>query len=408
MARVSIAIGRQRHLRYRGFEGLYRGEGVPRLKKLSAWLAERTATLEPTATSQDFTVNLTAAAASTEMQFGGPPSADETFTINGRTYTWKTRVGATNDELKIGVDWYNRRVVQAAINAEPTAAYATLSFAGVPADGDTITLGGTTYTYQTVLVDAPNNVLIGSDANSARGNLRNAINGDSGAGTIYGTGTVENPDAGVVSEGSGLIAEAKVLGVAGESVVSTSTSANVTWDSPTLGNVGGIGVDFADTQTANLDVSALYNSVTDRVDITARIVGSVGNSITLSSTMTFIEFMPSDNLEGGEDSTLESASHGLTNGSGPFVMITSDTLPAGFETAREYWVSVVDIDKFNVHYTIIEALAASNPIFPTDAGTGTQSIAPGTNDASWIEHMRSGLKPVQLQNTTDVGDIVIR
>lgn len=58
------------------------------------------------------------------------------------------------------------------------------------ADGDTVTIGSITYTFQAVLVDEPYNVLVGASDSDSLDNLIAAINGDAGEGTLYGTGTV--------------------------------------------------------------------------------------------------------------------------------------------------------------------------------------------------------------------------
>lgn len=75
-------------------------------------------------------------------------------------------------------------------------AQGTLTSTGTaPANGDTVTVGDVTYTFQTSLVDSANNVLIGASAAAALDNLKSAVNATAGAGTTYGTGTVANPTA---------------------------------------------------------------------------------------------------------------------------------------------------------------------------------------------------------------------
>jgi len=66
------------------------------------------------------------------------------------------------------------------------------------ANGETVTVGGTQYTFQTTLTSGgtANQVLIGLDNQSAFNNLAAAINGQAGgAGTLYGIGTVANTQA---------------------------------------------------------------------------------------------------------------------------------------------------------------------------------------------------------------------
>ena len=69
----------------------------------------------------------------------------------------------------------------------------------LPTAGQTVTIGGTVYTFATTITpqSAANTVLIGADVGSTLANLAGAINasstGGQAAGTTYGTGTVANP-----------------------------------------------------------------------------------------------------------------------------------------------------------------------------------------------------------------------
>jgi flagellin len=86
---------------------------------------------------------------------------------------------------------------------------AQVAFNGLPADGDTLLIGGTTYTFvaasatdtlPTADVSTANDVVIDNNSNSAVAlqatlqNLAAAVNGTSGAGSVYGSGTVANAD----------------------------------------------------------------------------------------------------------------------------------------------------------------------------------------------------------------------
>lgn len=71
----------------------------------------------------------------------------------------------------------------------------TITSSGVtPSDGDTVTVGGTTYTFKTALTPAANEVLIAGSAANALANLTRAINRIGTPGTDYGSATVKNPD----------------------------------------------------------------------------------------------------------------------------------------------------------------------------------------------------------------------
>lgn len=97
---------------------------------------------------------------------------------------------------------------------------------------ETVTIGATTYTFLSVFVDAPNNILIGATADDSLDNLLNAINNGPGEGTVYGTGTTANASA-TASDlpGSQMKATAITPGTGGNSIVSTETLANGSWDS---------------------------------------------------------------------------------------------------------------------------------------------------------------------------------
>jgi hypothetical protein len=64
--------------------------------------------------------------------------------------------------------------------------------ATLPADTETVTVGGKTYTFQTVLTNVDGNVFRGTTAAEARENLINAINLGPGAGTLYATAMTLN------------------------------------------------------------------------------------------------------------------------------------------------------------------------------------------------------------------------
>lgn len=110
-----------------------------------------------------------------------------------------------------------------------------LTFNGNPADTETVVLGATTYTFNTVLGGA-NSVLIGADEAATLSNLLNAINAGTGEGTVYGTGTVQNASALVENTPTSgqLTATAITSGVAGNSIASTTTSSVLAWTGSTL------------------------------------------------------------------------------------------------------------------------------------------------------------------------------
>lgn len=118
------------------------------------------------------------------------------------------------------------------------AAAGTLTLTGNAGNNETVTIGTQTYTWKTALTTggtAPNEVLIGASAAASIDNLIAAINGGSGAGTLYGSQTEINLDV-VASDGAGttMLATAKLNGTAGNAIATTETMANGSWGAATL------------------------------------------------------------------------------------------------------------------------------------------------------------------------------
>jgi hypothetical protein len=117
------------------------------------------------------------------------------------------------------------------------------------ANTETVTVGATTYTFNTVLGGA-NSILIGATTLDSLTNLQNAINLGPGIGVTYGVGTVANASA-FATLGptvSDLTCQAIVNGAAGNTIVSTETAANALWlDGATF--VGGADIPAASEYT---------------------------------------------------------------------------------------------------------------------------------------------------------------
>jgi len=64
-----------------------------------------------------------------------------------------------------------------------------VDFAGNPENNDSVTIDGVVYTFKTALTPSANEVLIGADLYATADNLIAAVNGNFGSGTTYGTGT---------------------------------------------------------------------------------------------------------------------------------------------------------------------------------------------------------------------------
>lgn len=125
-----------------------------------------------------------------------------------------------------------------------TQATGTLTFTANPTNGETVTIDGQTYIFQTTLTNSAGNVLIGINASNSIQNLRNAINLGPGSGTLYAntTGLHNTVSASDAVNPDRLIVTAKSVGVAGNSLATTETLANASWAAATM--AGGTDADF--------------------------------------------------------------------------------------------------------------------------------------------------------------------
>lgn len=122
----------------------------------------------------------------------------------------------------------NRVIVR--FSAAARTAYAYLAATGTFANGEQVTVGGQTYTLQTVLVNSADNVLIGVDQEATLNNLVAAITAGPGAGTVYGTGTAANASATAYMVSAHLMAAtALTAGAGGNSTAVHETCANASW-----------------------------------------------------------------------------------------------------------------------------------------------------------------------------------
>lgn len=122
-----------------------------------------------------------------------------------------------------------------------TAATGLLTFSGQPANNDTVTFDGNTYTFKTVFVNTAGFVLIGASVSATIDNLVSAIVGGAGSGTVYGAGTVASANASAANIGNGqMLATANAQGTSGNSIGTTKSAANLSWTGTTLS--GGLAI----------------------------------------------------------------------------------------------------------------------------------------------------------------------
>lgn len=123
---------------------------------------------------------------------------------------------------------------------EEELATATITFAGLPLDSETLILGDETYTFVSSLSGSAFEVLIGASAASAADNLAAAIELSTGAGTFYGLGTAQSRHATATSLAGVVSLVASAPGVYGALTVLTTSATNVTVTAFTGGRDGGV------------------------------------------------------------------------------------------------------------------------------------------------------------------------
>ena len=120
-----------------------------------------------------------------------------------------------------------------------TMAQGTLSMTITPINGETVTVDGKTYTFQTVLTDVDGNVAIGGSLAQAKLNLVAAISaqaGGAGAGTQYAASMTPHPSVLIADfSGDDAVLTARESGTGGNLIATTETLSNGVFDAATLG-----------------------------------------------------------------------------------------------------------------------------------------------------------------------------
>ena len=112
------------------------------------------------------------------------------------------------------------------------SAKGTLSFSGNPADGDTVTVGATTYKFKNEMA-AVNDIKLGASQSDSIATLVKVLNGTGASGTDYYAGTTP-PNASAAASGAEVTVTAKSAGTAGNSVALAATGSAMTASGSTL------------------------------------------------------------------------------------------------------------------------------------------------------------------------------
>lgn len=122
------------------------------------------------------------------------------------------------------------------------AATATFSSSGVFSNGETVTIGGQTYTFTSPFVDVANNIDASGTTAQTHENLRRAINLSGVAGTNYGTGTLINAYVSATDTATSNVLTAKVTGTQGNLVALSETCTNATIPATLTGGAGDLAI----------------------------------------------------------------------------------------------------------------------------------------------------------------------
>jgi flagellar hook-basal body protein len=112
--------------------------------------------------------------------------------------------GSAGNTISLTADWGAFGVADLTGGATGVPATATLTLpagTAAPSQGQTVTIGRTTYTFETTIgaQSAANDVLTGGSAQTALAHLVEAISKGANEGTDYGNGTAQNPDVTVTA-----------------------------------------------------------------------------------------------------------------------------------------------------------------------------------------------------------------
>lgn len=161
-----------------------------------------------------------------------------------------------------------RRVAPYNVQPNPATsakAEGVVTIGAQPTADDTVTIADKTYKFVSAL-SAANDVKLGSNAAGTIANLTAAINGASGAGTTYGTGTTANAYVSATAGSGKVDLEAKSAGAAGNAI---ALSASFTSSSNTV-------TPFADGADAGSPAKVGVCFTVDTTDKTKAIVGGTG------------------------------------------------------------------------------------------------------------------------------------
>ena len=170
-----------------------------------------------------------------------------------------------------------------------------LSAIGNATAGKVVVLGTQTYTF--AAAGAANTVTIGATTADTLANLAAAVNGSAGAGVAYGSGTVANVDVSALAGPSTVTFTARVAGVGGNAVVSTTDDATFGFSNAGVltGGAGSAGL------TTAAAAQAALTTINSAIQSVAGTRGTLGAAINRLQSAVGVINNQSQNLTAAED-----------------------------------------------------------------------------------------------------------
>ena len=231
-------------------------------------------------------------------------TAQNTFLSDGVS---PTTIGVTTGALSNTSLGLNPATIAAVANVQATG---SIAFTAVPTAGDTVTVGGTLYTFVAVgaasLGTTANTVSISTTAALAATNLFHAINGAGGTvGTDYGTGTVANTSVTATNGTAGTASLTAVVGTAGTAgnaiTLAKSATANTVLSAATLtGGVSAVAAINPDLSNA-LDAQTTLGLINVAIASVASQRGILGATVNRLQAASAVITNEVQNLTAAED-----------------------------------------------------------------------------------------------------------
>lgn len=189
------------------------------------------------------------------------------------------------------------------------AAFTALDFAGgtnagaapIATAGDTVSVGGQTYTFVNSLSTVPvaNQVLVEATEAGSLTNLTNAVNGGTGSGATYSSNTVSNPNVSATAGATSITFTALTKGLSGNTIATqTSGSGSNTFANSEL--TGGAAGSVNDLLTQS-DAQAALTLIDGAVSAIAALRGNIGATVNRLQSASAVINNQTQNLTSAEN-----------------------------------------------------------------------------------------------------------